>query len=137
MAYKVSWMTDSVLVTLTGFMNSETLMMMVNELASHYRYDEIRKRIYDCHGLTAHSLTLYDIKLYAHIDNAAYMTNPNAHIAIVGGEDVFDGEFDMYKNRLLHKGWQMIRCQSVAEALSWRPITAAAKFQALDLLPSR
>lgn len=130
MAYTLSWSNEVVTVKLTGVIDAATLMTMANEIASDYRFDELRKRIYDCTEVQAFELSLHDIKIFIHVDNATYMTNPNAHIAIVTTDKEVLESVEFYRHRFGHTDWQFLVCDTYQQALDW--VTDAEMPGALD-----
>ena len=121
MAYTLSWSNEVVSVKLNGLVDAEMLTAMAAEITSDYRFDELRKRIYDCTSVDVFKLSLHDIKSFIHIDNAAYLTNPNAHIAIVTHDRAVSESIAFYRHRFSHTDWQVLVCESEAQALAWVP----------------
>lgn len=119
MAYTLSWSNEVVSVKLTGVIDAAVLMAMANEIASDYRFDELRKRIYDCTAVEAFDLSLHDIKIFIHVDNATYITNPNAHIAIVTVDKEVAESIEFYRHRFAHTDWQFLLCETYQQALEW------------------
>ena len=121
MAYTLSWSDDYVLVSLSAEVNARQIMAITGDIASHYKFDDIRKRIYDCRAVKSTDVNLHDIKVHAHIDNAAYMTNPHAHMVFVTNDEEVIAGLALYGERFLHKGWRLSFCESLDEAKIWRP----------------
>ncbi|MCR8921245.1 hypothetical protein NO559_00585 [Dasania sp. GY-MA-18] len=125
MVYALSWSKDVLSVKLAGVINADTLMAMADEVARDYRYDDLRKRIYDCTAVTCFNLSLHDLKSFVHIDSAAFATNPNAHIAIVTASDSVAKTIALYQQRFVQTPWRLKVFKSLPEAQAWECVDSA------------
>ncbi|WP_339672066.1 hypothetical protein [Dasania marina] len=119
MVYALSWSKDVLSVTLSGVINADTLMAMADEVARDYRFDDLRKRIYDCVAVTYFDLSLHDLKTFVHIDSAAFISNPNAHIAIVTADQSVRKSIALYLQRFGQTSWQLKVFDTLADAMAW------------------
>lgn len=121
MAYQISWSEDYVVVSLTDEVDGDQILALVESLASDPRFDDLRKRIYDCRQIEAIAFTANELKAYAHIDNAAYLSNPNAHVAFIAPDPQVKQKLELYGRELMHKNWKLAVFNSLEDSLGWQP----------------
>lgn len=83
MSYENIWEEGGVYRRYSNSITGKEILQSIQDVQGHSQFDSISYVINDLRYVTAHDVSLQDLKTIAAIDKASARTNPNIKIAIV------------------------------------------------------
>lgn len=121
MPYKVTWLEQTVIVDFQDHISLQELRDHSEEVCGDPRFNNLKKRIFNCDKIESIDADPVDLKILAYSDKAQVQRNPDAHIAIVTSNDIIRGNTDCYRSALGPNTWSIEIFPTIARALAWKP----------------
>ncbi len=121
MAYEITWLDRAVVVKLSELVSIHDLHDIYDAVSGDIRFDDLRKRIFNCLDLSKVDIHDSDIKIFAHLDNAASQSNSKMDTAIIATTSELVKNTEQYIQVCQPFLWKVRLFSTLNEAVEWSP----------------
>ncbi len=117
MSYEVKWKSNYVSFDYFGEVTSEDIVESNKEVYGDRRFDDIRWKLVSFDKTDSVSFKSIHVRLIAHMDEAAAISNPRISIAFIGHTEILGMVEAAYGNTKAKHSWPILRFEFQEEAL--------------------